>query len=151
MAVSEGLLDLPVLYMRSELESRKDECIDLMYAVSARGAWAEWLNVFLGVAALRGKRTVRAIDKVLALQGDYGKRAKAVSRSTNLLGLIAMIFKGPVVQAKTVAAKVAVTDAGARNLIRQPVDLGILVEVPGVYPTAWMARELIDISRPDAP
>lgn len=150
MTLSGGLLDEPVLYMSPELESRKDQYIDLMYNVSAKGAWEEWLNFFFDVAALSAERTVRTIDKVLALHGDYGKRAKGISRSSNLLDLIDMIFKRPVVQARTVAERVKVTDAGARNLIRQLVDLDILVEVPGVYPTAWMARELIDISRPEA-
>lgn len=151
MPVSDKLLDVPALYMSPELETRKDEYIDLMYSVSAKGAWTEWIGFFLEVATRSAERTVRTIDRVLTLQEDYRSRASRVSRSSNLLAVIDMIFDQPIVLAKSVAERVGVTDAAARNLLRQLTELGILMEVEGVYPTAWAARELIDLSRPDPP
>lgn len=150
MSVSEGLLEMPVLYMSPELETRKDEYIDLMYQVSASGAWTQWINFFLQVAALSAGRTVRTIDRVLRLQAEYRERAIAVSRSSNLLSVIDMLFDRPAVQAKAVASHVGVTDQAARNFLRQLTELGILAEVKGQYPAVWVAQELIDLSRPDA-
>lgn len=150
MPVSDGLLDVPALYMSPELETRKPEYIDLMYNVSSKGAWLDWIGFFLEIATLSANRTVRTIDRVLALEADYRDRAMKASRSNNLLAVIDMAFDSPVVTAKSVEDHVGVTNPAARNLIRQLVELGVLTEIEGAYPTRWAARELIDLSRPDA-
>jgi Fic family protein len=150
MAVTEGLLEMPVLYMSPELEKRKDAYIDLLYAVSARGAWSDWLNFFLEIAALSANRTVRTIDRVLQLHADYRERAMSKYRSSNLLGVIDLVFTRPAVQARTVVERIGVTDAAARTLLRQLAGLAILEERADIYPTVWLARELIDVSRPEA-
>jgi Fic family protein len=148
MAMTEKLLEMPVLYMSPELERRKDEYIDLMYAVSARGAWEDWLTFFLHVARHSANRTVRTIDAILGLHQTYHEQAMAISRSTNLLAVIDLLFDQPVIQAKRIVERLGITDAAARNLLRQLTELGILVENRSYYPTAWVAAGLINISRP---
>jgi Fic family protein len=149
MAMTEGLLDMPVLYLSPELETRKDAYIDLMYAVSAKGAWEDWLSFFLEVVVLSARRTIGTIDAILTLHQSYHAKASAISRSNNLLQLIDMLFDQPVVQVRRVVQKLGITDAAARNLLRQLTELGILAEARSYYPAAWIASELIDISRPE--
>ncbi|WP_281281983.1 Fic family protein [Rubellimicrobium roseum] len=149
MAVTETVVDMPVLYMSPELEPRKDAYIDLMYQVSAKGTWIDWISFFLEVTTLSVTRTVRTIDRVLRLHVEYRARAMAASRSNKLLGVIDLIFDRPVVQARTIVERIGVTDAAARTLLRQLTELGILVESGSYHPAAWFARELIDIPRPD--
>jgi len=148
MAVTEGLLEMPVLYLSPELETRKDEYIDLMYRVSARGAWGEWIRFFLGVLSLSARRTVAMIDRVHGLHEDWVMRARDISRSNNIVALVDMLFDRPVIRASDIVAKVGITDAAARNLLRQLVDARILVQAEGYYPTVWLARDLIQMSRP---
>jgi len=148
MAMTEGLLEMPVLYMSPELETRKDAYIDLMYAVSARGEWENWIEFFLEVATLSAQRTVQTIDRMLALHQSYHEKVKAVSRSSNTLSIIDMLFRAPVVQAKTVVNELGVTDAAARNMLRKLTNMGILRESEVHYPTAWIATEIIAVSRP---
>jgi Fic family protein len=149
MAMTEGLLDMPVLYMSPELETRKDTYIDLMYAVSARGEWEQWLNFFLEVAKLSARRATATIDAILSLHSKYSAQVKQVSRSANLLSIIDMLFRTPVVQAKTIVSEIGVTDAAARIMLRQLTELDIIQENAGYYPTTWIARELIEVSRPE--
>jgi Fic family protein len=148
MAMTEGLLDMPVLYMSPELETRKEDYIDLMYAVSARGEWENWIDFFLSVAELSAKRATTTIDAILALHTKYVSRVKSASRSSNLLSIVDMLFRSPVVQAKTITAAIGVTDAAARNMLKQLDALEIVKESSAYYPTAWIARELIEVSRP---
>jgi hypothetical protein len=54
----------------------------------------------------------------------------------------------PVVQARDIVEKLRITDAASRVLLRQLVELGILVENRAFYPTAWVASELITRSQP---
>lgn len=148
MALTEGLLEMPVLYMSPELETRKDTYIDLMYAVSARGEWENWISFFLDVATLSALRAVQTIDAILLLHQGYQDKVRSVSRSSNLLSLIDMLFRSPVVQARSVVTELGVTDAAARSMLKQLTSLGILAESTSYYPTAWIASELISVSRP---
>ena len=92
---------------------------------------------------------MQTIDSILELHQLYHDKAAKVSRSNNLLAIIDMLFDQPVVQAKTIVKSLEITDAAARNLLRQLVELEILAEIGTYYPTVWIAAELINISRPD--
>ena len=148
MAITEGLLDFPVLYMSPELEGQKDAYIDLMYAVSSLGQWENWIRFFLTTLAKSARRTVATIDRVLALQAEYHARVAAVSRSNNMLAVIDMLFDSPVIRARQISERQGITDAAARNIIRQLVDLGILQELGSYYPMAWLARQISIVSAP---
>lgn len=148
MAVTEGLLDMPALYLSPELELVKDEYIDRMYAVSARGEWAEWVGFFLGIVTKSARRTVATIDRVLALHALYHAQVKSVSRSSNALSLVDMLFERPAIRVKEVVERLGVTDAAARNLLRQLAELGIVTESASFYPAVWVARDLMAISAP---
>jgi len=148
MAITERLLEMPVLYMSPELDARKDEYIDLMYQVSSLGAWSAWINFFLHVLSFSARRTVATIDRIVELHDDWMARVREISRSTNMLAVVEMLFKTPVIRASDIVAEVHITDAAARNLLRRLVDVGILVQVEGYYPAIWLARELVEVSRP---
>ncbi|MFV2035348.1 MAG: Fic family protein [Halocynthiibacter sp.] len=149
MALSEGLLELPVLYMSPDLETRKDDYIDLLYRVSAHGEWTEWISFFLDVLANSCHRAVTTIDRIIGLQEDYQARAANISQSSNMIGVVNLLFESPIIQPKVVVRRIGITDAAARNLLRQLTEIGILDEVRQFYPRVWIARELVEISRPD--
>ncbi|WP_323716238.1 Fic family protein [Paracoccus aminovorans] len=148
MAITENLLEVPVLYMSPELERVKDEYIDLMYAVSSKGEWEAWISFFLKALTRSARRTVETIDRVLALQSSYHDRVKAASRSSNALTVVDMLFERPVIRVKEVVERLSVTDAAARNILRQLSELEIVHESKAYYPAVWFARELAEISRP---
>ncbi len=148
MPIAAGVLEMPVLYMSPELEQRKSDYIDLMYRVSSEGCWEEWVDFFLQVLAASCVRTIATIDRILALQDEYHRAVRAVSRSNNIVRLVDLLFKTPAVRVSDVVRHVKVTDAAARNLLRQLVGLGIVSEASGYYPTIWLADELIDVARP---
>lgn len=148
MPVSSGILPMPVLYMSPELEDRKSDYIDLMYRVSSEGSWEDWINFFLDTLCRSCERTIRTIDQVLELHERYHTQARSVSRSNNIGLLVDMLFETPAVRVSDVVRRVGITDAAARNLLRHLTDLGILQESALYYPTAWIAAELIEVSRP---
>ncbi len=149
MALTEKLLEMPVLYMSPDLESRKDEYIDLMYRVSSKGAWEEWIRFFLKVLELSCNRAVSTIDRVIELQKDYHDRATAISRSNNILSVIDMLFENPAINAKMIVENIGVTDATARNLLQQLEDANIVGELAHYYPAIWVAPEIVSASSPN--
>ena len=148
MAISEGLLELPVLYMSPELEKKKDLYIDHMYYVSSRGEWVEHLNMFLSVVADSCRRSIETVHRLLDLQRHYHSAARERSRSNNITMVVDMLFESPVIQPRDIMKRTGITDAAARNLLRQLTELGILSEWNHIYPTVWLAGELLDVSRP---
>ena len=148
MPMASGILEKPVLYMSPELEDRKSDYIELMYRVSADGAWEDWIEFFLDTLSLSCERTIKTIDQIIVLHERYQAEARSVSRSNNINKLVEMLFETPAVRVSDVVNRIGITDAAARNLLRQLTDLGILIEAGHFYPTAWFANELIEVSRP---
>lgn len=148
MAISEGLLDMPILYMSPELEKEKDAYIDHMYDVSSKGAWEAYLKMFLRVTVASCRRSITTIDRILDLQKRYHDVARSKSRSNNMNAVVDMLFETPVIQPPDIIKRTGITDAAARNLLRQLTEAGILEESKVFYPTVWLAGELLDVSRP---
>jgi len=148
MAVSEGLLEMPVLYMSPDLEHQKDTYIDLMYRVSSQGAWSDWLNFFFGVLSESCNRAVSIIDKVLETQEYFQGRARQTSNSNNMVAVVNMLFESPVIYPRRIVEKIGITDAAARGLLRQLTRIGILTKLEGYYPAIWVAPAIIRISAP---
>ncbi len=148
MAVSRSLLEIPALFLSPALEGVKDEYIERMYRVSAFGEWTEWLNFFFDTVTRTSTNTVVTIDRIIALQEQYKAKASSASTSVNLHKVVDMLFESPVVRPKNVVVNVGITDAAARTLLGKLVEMGILIEVDSVYPRAWVALELIQLSSP---
>lgn len=149
MAITENLLEMPVLYLSPELEGRKDEYIDLMYQVSSTGAWEDWIRFFLEIIGKSCHRAVKTIDRVLELQVDFRTEASEVSRSNNILRVVDMLFENPVINPAIIVKEIGITDATARSLLRQLSQVGILHEMSIYHPTIWIAPGVINISTPE--
>jgi Fic family protein len=147
MAVKSGLLDAPTLYLSPVIEGRKDEYIDLMYAVSSKGAWADWLRFFFDVVAESCAITIATIDRLLKLQENYRKTVAETVRSANALALIDMIFEKPLVSVKEVSERLRLTDPGARRILSKFCEMDILYEYTGIYPRAYLAHGIVDATR----
>ena len=121
MAVTHGLLEQPVLYVSPAIEKDKERYIDLMYNVSAKGAWTEWLNFFFEKIAISCRDTVATIDRLLEMQTQLRNKVRAASRSSKALSLIDMLFEDPAITVSQAASKCAISrsrpaleDASAR-------------------------------------
>lgn len=146
MAVSSGLITTPALYLSPVIENRKDEYIDLMYAVSAQGAWEPWVAFFCHMVAEASAQAIRTIDSLLELEADY--RVRVSSWKSGNAGLVVdMMFDRPVLTPKSAAERLGITDMGARKLLEKFEREGIIKEVGGVYPKAYMAMDIIHAAR----
>lgn len=148
MAISESLLEIPALYMSPELEKQKDAYIDHMYEVSCKGRWEAFIRFFLNVMTESCRRSISTVHRLRDLQKRYQEAAREKSRSNNLITTVDMLFERPVIQPRDIVARTGITDAAARNLLRQLTEIGILSELRQHYPTVWIADEVLDISRP---
>lgn len=148
MAVQNGLLEMPVLYISPALERDKDTYIDLMYNVSTRGEWMPWLDFFLSKVAETCGETIATIDRLVELQANYRKQAGETTRSASTLTLIDTLFEIPALTVNEAMTKLDVTYAGARKALDKLIELGIIREVPGSYPKVFLAPGILQAARP---
>jgi Fic family protein len=147
MAVHNGMLDMPILYISPVMEKVKDEYIDRMYNVSTKGDWESWIAFFCERVCESCKETIPAIDRIITLQQAYREKAAAASRSSNPLILIDHLFERPVVSVSDAATKLSVTYAAAKATIDKLVELEILEEFVGVYPKVFYSPSIVAASK----
>lgn len=144
LCAHERLSD-PLLYMSAYFDRHREQYMDLLLAVSTRGAWREWVGFFLqGVAqcALDGQRLT---DGLLALRDRYHGLIRS-ARSSALSGtLIDDLFRVPSITIGRAADLLNVTPAAASYNLRKLTDLGIVAEVTGrTRGQVFVAREILD-------
>ncbi|ARM11349.1 MULTISPECIES: Fic family protein [Rhizobium] len=149
MAVHNGLLDMPILYISPAMEHHKDEYIDRMYNVSTKGEWAEWIKFFCDRICETCSSVIVAIDRIITLHENLRNRASSSGRSSNPLTIIDYLFERPVITVGKAADKLSVTYAAARGTIEKLIELGIVEELPGLYPKAYYSPSIMTVSRPD--
>lgn len=151
MAVHNGLLETPVLYMSPVLERYKDQYIDLMFNVSAKGAWNDWFLFFFDRVAESCRETIETIDRLIELQNRYRSVAAEAARSNSALTLVDLLFDRPAITVRDAQDRLSVTYRAAKLTIEKLVEIGILKEFPDKYPKVFYAPTILRVSRPSEP
>ncbi len=149
MAVTSGLLDMPVLYMSPSLEHHKDLYIDLMFKVSAQGNWTEWLIFFFDRIVESCRKTIAIIDRLISLQDDYRARAVGTGRSTAALKLVDALFDHPALTIVEAAGLLNVTYPAAKKAVDKLVDVSVLTAIPATYPRLFYAPSIWRVAQID--
>ncbi|MFN3673547.1 MAG: Fic family protein, partial [Bosea sp. (in: a-proteobacteria)] len=126
-----GLIRHPTLYLSPTLEGRKDEYIDRMYAVSQGGDWLGWIRFFLDAVADAARQAIDTADRLRQVEQRYRARLQQAGRSANLLTIVDLLFKTPVVSIPQLAAHLGVTYRGAQMNVKSLVEAGVLHEHNG--------------------
>ncbi|WP_187969992.1 Fic family protein [Aquibium microcysteis] len=144
---SRGLITAPVFYPSASLEARKDEYIDLMFDVSSKGRWTQWLHFFLSVCTDTCVTSNRLIDGLISLQNEYRELAMSKFRSNNVVIVIDHLFSSPVVSTPIVKKLLGVTHRAARLTIANLEEIGVLEKVQGPsMPEYFAARAILRAS-----
>ena len=145
--LSRQLLDSPLLYVSPYIESNKDEYIDAMFAVSAKGDWERWLRFFLTTVKESCVETSKTIVKLNALQEHYRGLLQKKSKSVSALSIADHLFERPVLSITDVSKFCGISYQSAKKNVEQLVRLGILQQVAGLEnPKIFWAKGVIDIS-----
>jgi len=133
LVVEKRLLSRPVLFLSRYFKRRRAEHYARLQAVRDAGDWEGWLGFFLrGVAEVTREATQTAAA-ILRMREDH--RAKITDQlgraSANGHRIMDRLFDQPIVTVARVREWLEVTPAGASNVVRRLVDLGLLREITG--------------------
>jgi Fic family protein len=136
----------PLLYMSQYFEDHKDEYIDLLLAVSQKGAWLEWIEFFLKGVVASCTKTIQTIGKIQNLHREYVERCQQARSSALLIQIVDALFERPVTSVPAARLLTGTSYRAAKNNLEKLVQYRILSARPGEFrPKYYLAPELIEI------
>lgn len=142
--LAQNVIDRPILYLSSYLESHRDEYVNLLKRVSTHGDWLRWVSFFLEAVRYQAADARDRVDRVLALHERYRELVKANSRTQAPLTAVDVVMERVYVSIPEVAAATKRDYRTAKAAIETLAQLGIVSAMVGSYPQRWVARELLD-------
>ncbi|MFT4278767.1 MAG: Fic family protein [Rhodopseudomonas sp.] len=135
----------PILYLSPTLEGRKDEYIDRMYQVSRKGEWVGWIRFFLEMVTQSCHAAVSTADRLLAVQRAYRSRLQKAGRSANLLSIVDLLFRSPILSIPQIAEHLGVTYRAAQLNVDTLLSANVLHEFTGTSnPKYFAARDILN-------
>ncbi len=133
---------LPWLYMSAYFERFRDEYANYLFDVSSKGAWEQWVEFCLRGTVEQANDSIRRCHQFIALRSEFHARVKAPSARTHQL--IETLFKSPLLTISWVTKTFDIAYHTAQSDIERLVTANILQELPGEYPRAFVAKEIMD-------
>ncbi len=129
MLIEAGLLNDPILYLSRAIIARKNDYYRLLRAVTAEGAWVEWILYMLDVVRESAMSTTRKIGAIRACQEDIADRARAATTGGRDAQFLAVLFEQPYCRINTVAERCDVSRQTASLWLHALVQAGLLSDV----------------------
>lgn len=147
--LSSGLLSEPTLTVSPWFEARRTEYYEHLLRVRTDGDWDAYLGFFATGLAQAASSTH---DRMLRLTGVQAELKAAIRdsgriRSENAHALVDLATASPAFTVRRAADHLGITTAGARNLIDQLVDVGVLAPLnpEATYRKRFFAPQVVRI------
>ncbi len=130
LLAARGILSRPLLYLSHYLKQHRAEYYERLQQVRVADDWEGWIKYFLGaVGAVAEEASTRARRILELKETDHGAvRRKLKQRAGIALDLIDFLIQRPIVTSKLVQQALGKSQPTVDKLLRNMVDLGILVE-----------------------
>lgn len=130
--VSNGLLEKPSLYLSDFFERHRSSYYDALMRVRESNDMIHWVRFFLqGVidTATKGKKV---FSSILKLRTEVEQQILNLGkRAPNAKLLLNLLYCRPIVTAQNIETRLGISTPTANALIKDFLELGILVEVTG--------------------
>jgi len=124
--ISEGILDIPILYLSRYITKNKTEYYQLLQKVREEKAWEEWVLYMLDALESTAKQTIKTIESIKFLMVEYKKILREKDPKLYSHELINTIFSHPYTKTEFVVSSVKVTRLTASKYLKKLVSLGLL-------------------------
>ncbi len=125
--VKEELLDIPVLYLSSQIVRSKAEYYRLLQAVRDEDAWEAWVFYMLDTVEQTSTKTIQTIGAIKAALQDYKHRIRAKHKFYSQ-DLINNLFTHPYTRIEFVERDLKVSRITATRYLEQLTEDGFLAK-----------------------
>jgi Fic family protein len=129
MLVAAGLLSQPVLYLSRYIIGNKNDYYKRLLAVTAEGAWTDWIEYMLEAVRQTSLSTLSKIDAIRTLQGTMKLEMSQAISGGGHVGLLDVLFEQPYCRISNVMEVCGVSRPTATNWLNALKDNGVLVDV----------------------
>lgn len=149
--VAADLLREPILYLSRYIIQNKDEYYRLLLAVTADGAWEDWiLFILLGIEETAA-RTLLKIDRIQALQQEMRAEIKALITAGSNSDLIDVLFEHPYARISNVIDRCGVSRPTATTWLNSLTSAGSLIDLKVGRERLFINQRLMRILSTDDP
>ncbi|MGJ9421212.1 Fic family protein [Aeromicrobium sp. CF3.5] len=150
MLIDAGLLNEPILYLSRAIIARKNDYYRLLRAVTAEGAWIEWILYMLDVVRESATSTTRKIAAIRMCQEDIAERARAATTGGRDAQFLAVLFEQPYSRISAVSDRCGVSRQTASSWLHALVEAGLLSDVKVGRELLFVNHEFLDVlTRPE--
>ena len=146
MAQDMKLVDQPLLHISANLENKKDEYIERLFAVSTQEDWVSWIGFFLDIVRESCSAATTVVDKIINMQADFKKRALENNSNHRLSTIIDSLFIKEWTTVSDAQKLCGVTFPTAQSDLQELVELKILNIIPNTRPAIHVAQEIWNLS-----
>ncbi len=143
-------LSKPWLYLSAFFDRYKDEYVSLLFQVSARGNWQDWIAFCLRGTVAQSQDALARFDRLLTLREQYREMLGQIGGSIRLNRLLDRLFESPAVTVSQYAEMCEIHYNTARSDVRRLVAANILAESTlSARPRVYFAPEIVAIAYGD--
>lgn len=139
-------LGQPWLYLSEYFEQHKNDYIDRMFDVSARGDWENWIRFCLEATISQAKAAMNRMDALIALKQEYQQRLEEAGGSLRLSALLDQLFVVPILSIPDARELLGVTYPTAKRDLERLVMVGVVVEDAAAYPKTYSAPDVLRVA-----
>ena len=145
MLVNAGVLQQPLLYLSRYFIETKIDYYRLLLAVTAEGAWEEWIIYVLEGIRQTSRDALERISAIRALQESYGARARVVSKGGANAELQSVLFEQPYCRISTVIQRCGVSRPTATGWLNALAQEGLLVRMKVGRDVLFVNQEFLEL------
>lgn len=127
----QAQLSKPFVYLSGYFEQHRSEYYEMLYRVSTKGQWFEWLSFFINAVRCQAEDTSERARRLTSLRTEFYKRVGEKRASALLHQVVDLLFWHPSLTAARIQEATGVTPTSAGSHLRKLVDNEIIIEVTG--------------------
>jgi Fic family protein len=141
----------PWLYLSSFFDSYRNEYIDCLFNVSAKGDWNSWISFCLRATVYQAKDAIKRFDKLVSLRDEYLRNISTCGGSIRLHKIIEKLFESPAITIPIIAKMFDTSYPTAKSDIELLIKHNILVQSDSeVRPKIFLSPEIIRVAYRDS-
>lgn len=140
-------LSNPWLYLSEFFDKYKDEYVDNLFNVSAKGDWINYIKFCLRATVIQAKDSIVRFDNLVELREKYIQLIGSSGGGARLNQIVEKLFNSPVITIPDIEKICSTTYPTAKKDVELLCSLGILSEGARSHrPKYFWAKEIFDVA-----
>ncbi len=139
-------LSKPWLYMSNYFNQHREEYVQHLFNISAKGDWTAWIQFCLRGTLEQARDTIARCERLKQIKADYLHRLQESGGAARLIQIVESVFDKSYLTISHIKEELGVSDPTARSDADRLVEIGILAELPDIWPKTYYSPEVFRVA-----